>query len=178
MTAEQKRPMYAYCVLAVITALLLVQGLRSQVVLDVLTGHVGHPGTAIAAGVRISAGDVGPAVGPSRPSTTSVVESAPMGDPGATGEPAREQGDGAEGHGQRAGDHATGDGKRGGDQAQGDGGAQPGEQATGHGKGKHAKAGGKDAKAGGKQAKADGKRPGRHTTSPGNRRGHHGSKRG
>lgn len=166
MTAEQKRPMYAYCVLAVITALLLVQGLRSQVVLDVLAGHAGRPGTGIAAGVRISAGDVGPAVGPSRPSTTSVVMSAPMGDPGATGEPAREQGDGAGGHGQRAGDHAagdhaTGDGKRGGDQAQG-GGAQPSEQATGHGK----------------HAKADGKRPGRHTTSPGNRRGHHGSKRG
>ena len=56
MTAEQQRPLYAYLVLAIAATLLLANGVRSQSVLDVLTGaHVGRPAVVVASGVLLSA---------------------------------------------------------------------------------------------------------------------------
>jgi hypothetical protein len=55
--------MYAYCILAVITALFIGQGLGAQVFRNPLAGHAGRPGIAVAAGVLISAARPAPVLG-------------------------------------------------------------------------------------------------------------------
>jgi len=59
--------MYAYCVLAVITALFIGQGLGAQVFRNVLPGHAGRPGIGVAAGVLISAARPDPVLGAAAP---------------------------------------------------------------------------------------------------------------
>jgi hypothetical protein len=58
--------MYAYCVLAVITALFMGQGLGAQMIRD-FTGHVGRPGMGVAAGVLMSAARPDPVMGTAGP---------------------------------------------------------------------------------------------------------------